>query len=68
MARRPSELRRRLARGPLIMTLKLAERVATSQTWLDGLSDRLQPVVRQAVAGTGRVRYVDWPPDKPDSA
>ena len=54
MARRPSELRRRLARGPLIMTLKLAERVATSQTWLDGLSDRLQPVVREAVAGTGR--------------
>ena len=33
------------------MTLKLAERVATSQTWLDGLSDRVQPVVR---AGTGR--------------
>jgi nitrite reductase/ring-hydroxylating ferredoxin subunit/uncharacterized membrane protein len=36
------------------MTLKLAERVATSQTWLDGLSDRLQPLVRDAVAGTGR--------------
>jgi nitrite reductase/ring-hydroxylating ferredoxin subunit/uncharacterized membrane protein len=36
------------------MTLKLAERVATSQTWLDGLSDRLQPVVRDAVAATGR--------------
>ena len=36
------------------MTLKLAERVATSQTWLDGLSDRLQPVVREAVSGTGR--------------
>jgi nitrite reductase/ring-hydroxylating ferredoxin subunit/uncharacterized membrane protein len=36
------------------MTLKLAERVATSQTWLDGLSDRLQPVVRDAVAGLGR--------------
>jgi len=36
------------------MTLKLAERLATSQTWLDGLSDRLQPVVRDAVAGTGR--------------
>ena len=36
------------------MTLKLAERVATSQTWLDGLSDRLQPVVRDAVAGTGQ--------------
>jgi nitrite reductase/ring-hydroxylating ferredoxin subunit/uncharacterized membrane protein len=35
------------------MTLKLAERVA-SQTWLDGLSDRLQPVVRDAVAGAGR--------------
>jgi nitrite reductase/ring-hydroxylating ferredoxin subunit/uncharacterized membrane protein len=36
------------------MTLKLAERVATSQTWLDGLSDRLQPVVRDAVAATGQ--------------
>ena len=36
------------------MTLKLAERVATSQTWLDGLSDRLQPVVRDAVGATGR--------------
>ena len=36
------------------MTLKLAERVATSQTWLDSLSDRVQPVVREAVAGTGR--------------
>jgi nitrite reductase/ring-hydroxylating ferredoxin subunit/uncharacterized membrane protein len=36
------------------MTLKLAERLATSQTWLDGLSDRLQPLVREAVAGTGR--------------
>jgi nitrite reductase/ring-hydroxylating ferredoxin subunit/uncharacterized membrane protein len=36
------------------MTLKLAERLATSQTWLDGVSDRLQPVVRGAVAGTGR--------------
>ena len=36
------------------MTLKLAERLATSQTWLDGLSDRLQPVVREAVSGTGR--------------
>ena len=36
------------------MTLKLAERVAASQTWLDGLSDRLQPVVREAVSGTGR--------------
>jgi nitrite reductase/ring-hydroxylating ferredoxin subunit/uncharacterized membrane protein len=35
------------------MTLKLAERLATSQTWLDGLSDRLQPVVRDAVASTG---------------
>jgi nitrite reductase/ring-hydroxylating ferredoxin subunit/uncharacterized membrane protein len=35
------------------MTLKLAERLATSQTWLDGLSDRLQPVVREAVSGTG---------------
>ena len=36
------------------MTLQLAERLATSQTWLDGLSDRLQPIVRQAVSGTGR--------------
>src|SRR5919108_4421773 len=36
------------------MTLKLAERLVSSQTWLDGLSDRLQPVVRDAVAGTGR--------------
>lgn len=36
------------------MTLELAERLAASQTWLDGLSDRLQPVVREAVAGTGR--------------
>jgi nitrite reductase/ring-hydroxylating ferredoxin subunit/uncharacterized membrane protein len=36
------------------MTLKLAERLATSQTWLDVLSDRLQPVVRETVAGTGR--------------
>jgi nitrite reductase/ring-hydroxylating ferredoxin subunit/uncharacterized membrane protein len=36
------------------MSLQLAERLARSQTWLDGLSDRLQPVVRGAVAGTGR--------------
>jgi hypothetical protein len=36
------------------MSLKLAERLATSQTWLDGVSDRLQPLVRDAVAGTGR--------------
>src|SRR3954470_11390259 len=36
------------------MTLKLAERLATSQTWLDARSDRVQPVVREAVAGTGR--------------
>jgi nitrite reductase/ring-hydroxylating ferredoxin subunit/uncharacterized membrane protein len=36
------------------MTLQLAERLAASQTWLDGLSDRLQPVVRAAVARTGR--------------
>jgi hypothetical protein len=34
------------------MTLKLAERVATSQTWLDGVSDRLQPIVRDAVAAS----------------
>ena len=36
------------------MTLKLAERLAESQTWLDAVSDGLQPVVRKAVAGTGR--------------
>src|SRR3954454_20409499 len=36
------------------VTLQLAERLAASQTWLDGLSDRLQPIVREAVAGTGR--------------
>jgi nitrite reductase/ring-hydroxylating ferredoxin subunit/uncharacterized membrane protein len=36
------------------MTLDLAERLATSQTWLDGVSDRVQPVVREAVAKTGR--------------
>jgi nitrite reductase/ring-hydroxylating ferredoxin subunit/uncharacterized membrane protein len=36
------------------MTLKLAERLAESQTWLDALSDRLQPAVRKAVGGTGR--------------
>ena len=36
------------------MSLKLAERLATSQTWLDGLSDQVQPVVREAVSGTGR--------------
>jgi nitrite reductase/ring-hydroxylating ferredoxin subunit/uncharacterized membrane protein len=36
------------------MTLKLAERLAGSQTWLDGLSDRVQPVVRDAVQATGR--------------
>lgn len=36
------------------MTLKLAERLATSQTWLDGLSDKLQPVIRDAVGATGR--------------
>jgi hypothetical protein len=31
----------------ILETLELAERLAASQTWLDGLSDRLQP-------GTGR--------------
>jgi nitrite reductase/ring-hydroxylating ferredoxin subunit/uncharacterized membrane protein len=36
------------------MTLDYAERLAASQTWLDGVSDRLQPVVRGAVAKTGR--------------
>jgi nitrite reductase/ring-hydroxylating ferredoxin subunit/uncharacterized membrane protein len=34
--------------------LKLAKRLAESQIWLDALGDRLQPVVRKAVAGTGR--------------
>src|SRR4051794_35291252 len=36
------------------MTLELAERLAASQTWLDGLSDRLQPIIRDTVARTGR--------------
>ncbi len=36
------------------MDPKLVERFVTSQTWLEGLSDRLQPAVRDAVAGTGR--------------
>jgi nitrite reductase/ring-hydroxylating ferredoxin subunit/uncharacterized membrane protein len=36
------------------MTLEFVERVAASQTWLDGVSDRLQPMVREAVAKTGR--------------
>jgi nitrite reductase/ring-hydroxylating ferredoxin subunit/uncharacterized membrane protein len=36
------------------MTLELAERLAASQTWLDGLSDRLQPLVRNTVAKSGR--------------
>jgi nitrite reductase/ring-hydroxylating ferredoxin subunit/uncharacterized membrane protein len=36
------------------MTLELAERIAASQTWLDGLSDRLQPIVRETVDKSGR--------------
>jgi nitrite reductase/ring-hydroxylating ferredoxin subunit/uncharacterized membrane protein len=36
------------------MTLELAERLAASQTWLDGLSDRLQPIIRNAMAKSGR--------------
>jgi nitrite reductase/ring-hydroxylating ferredoxin subunit/uncharacterized membrane protein len=36
------------------VTLELAERLAASQTWLDGLSDRLQPIIRDTVAKTGR--------------
>lgn len=36
------------------MTLDFAERLAASQTWLDGVSDRVQPIVREAVAKTGR--------------
>ncbi len=36
------------------MTLEFAERLAASQTWLDGVSDRLQPIIRNTVARTGR--------------
>ncbi|MEA2199351.1 MAG: hypothetical protein QOJ25_3402 [Solirubrobacteraceae bacterium] len=36
------------------MTLDFVERFAASQTWLDAVSNRLQPVVRKAVAKTGR--------------
>lgn len=36
------------------MTLELAERIAHTQTWLDAVSDRVQPTVRQAIARTGR--------------
>jgi nitrite reductase/ring-hydroxylating ferredoxin subunit/uncharacterized membrane protein len=36
------------------MTLEFAERFAVRQTWLDGVSDRLQPLVSSAVAKTGR--------------
>src|SRR3954453_17112183 len=36
------------------MTLDFVERFAASQTWLDAVSDRVQPVVRGAVAKTGR--------------
>jgi nitrite reductase/ring-hydroxylating ferredoxin subunit/uncharacterized membrane protein len=36
------------------MTLELAERLAASQAWLDPLSDRLQPIIRNTVAKTGR--------------
>jgi nitrite reductase/ring-hydroxylating ferredoxin subunit/uncharacterized membrane protein len=36
------------------MTLDFAERFIASQTWLDGVSDRVQPLVRGAVAKSGR--------------
>lgn len=36
------------------MSLDLAERIAESQAWLDAVSDRLQPLARDAVARTGR--------------
>jgi nitrite reductase/ring-hydroxylating ferredoxin subunit/uncharacterized membrane protein len=36
------------------MTLEPFERFVAAQTWLDGVSDRLQPLVRSAVAKTGR--------------
>jgi nitrite reductase/ring-hydroxylating ferredoxin subunit/uncharacterized membrane protein len=36
------------------MTLEPFERFVASQTWLDGVSDRLQPIVRSAVAKSGR--------------
>ena len=36
------------------MSLPSAQRLAASQPWLDGVSDRLQPIVRTAVARTGR--------------
>jgi nitrite reductase/ring-hydroxylating ferredoxin subunit/uncharacterized membrane protein len=36
------------------MTLEPLDRFVASQTWLDGVSDRLQPIVRDAVAKSGR--------------
>lgn len=36
------------------MTLEPLDRFVASQTWLDGISDRLQPLVRGAVAKSGR--------------
>jgi nitrite reductase/ring-hydroxylating ferredoxin subunit/uncharacterized membrane protein len=36
------------------VTLETAERLAASQSWLDGPSDQLQPIVRQIVDKTGR--------------
>jgi nitrite reductase/ring-hydroxylating ferredoxin subunit/uncharacterized membrane protein len=36
------------------VTLETVKRLAASQAWLDGLSDRLQPIVREIVAKTGR--------------
>jgi nitrite reductase/ring-hydroxylating ferredoxin subunit/uncharacterized membrane protein len=36
------------------MTLEFTERLVASQAWLDGVSDRLQPIVLGAVAKLGR--------------
>ena len=36
------------------MSFDVVQRLTESQTWLDALSDRLQPGVRKAVAATGR--------------
>jgi hypothetical protein len=36
------------------MTRDSLRRLAASQTWLDGVSDRLQPMVRKTVARVGR--------------
>jgi nitrite reductase/ring-hydroxylating ferredoxin subunit/uncharacterized membrane protein len=36
------------------MTLEFAQRIAASQTWLDGVTDRLQPIIRTAIGKSGR--------------